>query len=314
MGGRLFATPLLAMIMLSVHPAGALPVVSEMRVTEHQSLTRVMLTLNQHVDFKTFTLPHPHRVVVDMPEVGWTMRSQTVPTGGSIVDGLRHGRNRSGTSRLVIDCRKPVMVRDASLQQVRSGVFRLVIAISEASAAPGGVLVEAVEGGHVAAATPAAATTVGGVAMQPVIGSTGLAIGDIGPSASIPTAIPFAVAFGTPKPRPKTTSRNDLPKWVVAIDAGHGGQDPGAISLNGEYEKRITLATARALRDELRSFGRYRVLLTRDRDVFIRLRDRIAIARAAGAELFVSIARRQGGESGGARAFRLYTFRTRLGR
>ena len=76
---------------------------------------------------------------------------------------------------------------------------------------------------------------------------------------------------------------------MIAIDPGHGGQDPGAISPAGFYEKQITLATARALRDELQATGRYKVMLTRNRDVFIRLRDRIAIARAAGADLFLSL-------------------------
>ncbi len=80
-----------------------------------------------------------------------------------------------------------------------------------------------------------------------------------------------------------------MPQWVVAIDPGHGGQDPGAISLGGDYEKRITLAIARALREELAALGRYKVVFTRNNDSFIRLRDRIAIARAAGADIFVSL-------------------------
>jgi N-acetylmuramoyl-L-alanine amidase len=76
---------------------------------------------------------------------------------------------------------------------------------------------------------------------------------------------------------------------VVAIDAGHGGQDPGAISLSGAYEKQITLAMARALREELKTLHRYKAVLTRNSDRFIRLRDRIAIAHAAGADLFISL-------------------------
>jgi N-acetylmuramoyl-L-alanine amidase len=59
--------------------------------------------------------------------------------------------------------------------------------------------------------------------------------------------------------------------------------------LHGAHEKEITLTAARELREELKELRRYRVLLTRDRDIFIRLRDRIAIARAAGADLFISL-------------------------
>ncbi len=76
---------------------------------------------------------------------------------------------------------------------------------------------------------------------------------------------------------------------VIVIDPGHGGVDPGATGVSGTYEKHITLAMARELKTMLERNGRYRVHLTRDRDVFIRLRERIAIARAQGADLFVSL-------------------------
>lgn len=288
---QLFAVSLFAIVALATHPALAVPLVSDMRVGEHQSLTRVVLTLNQRVDFKAFTLPYPHRVVVDMSEVQWRPRSTGVPSGDGVIDGIRHGRNASG-SRLVIDCRKPVSVRDVSMQEDRSGAFRLIIDIAATpSAGSRNALAEAVANSN-AATVPVTKTVVGGAAMMPVIGSTGLAVGDIGPAPPLQQAtgtIGIGAAFGAPKARPQTPPRIAVPTWVVAIDAGHGGQDPGAISLSGMYEKRITLATARALREELKALGRYRVLLTRDRDVFIRLRDRIAIARAAGADLFISL-------------------------
>lgn len=76
---------------------------------------------------------------------------------------------------------------------------------------------------------------------------------------------------------------------VVALDPGHGGIDPGAISPHGLYEKNITLATARELARELESSGRYRCALTRRSDRFVPLRARVARARAARAELFLSI-------------------------
>jgi N-acetylmuramoyl-L-alanine amidase len=76
---------------------------------------------------------------------------------------------------------------------------------------------------------------------------------------------------------------------VVALDAGHGGVDPGAISPRGLYEKTVTLATARELARRLNSGGRYRAILTRGRDAFVPLRQRVARARANRAELFLSI-------------------------
>ena len=76
---------------------------------------------------------------------------------------------------------------------------------------------------------------------------------------------------------------------LVAIDAGHGGEDPGAISPGGLYEKTVTLAMARELARQLEITGRYRPLLTRRGDVFVPLRERVARARAKQAELLLSI-------------------------
>jgi N-acetylmuramoyl-L-alanine amidase len=76
---------------------------------------------------------------------------------------------------------------------------------------------------------------------------------------------------------------------TVALDPGHGGIDPGAIGLSGVYEKDIVLATARDLARLLRATRRFRVVMTRDSDEFIPLRDRVARAQTAGADLFLSI-------------------------
>jgi N-acetylmuramoyl-L-alanine amidase len=101
----------------------------------------------------------------------------------------------------------------------------------------------------------------------------------------------------TLKPRRKPI--NTLP--MIVIDAGHGGVDPGAISVTGYKEKQLTLDYARALRDALLATRRYRVTVTRadDRfikvtvtradDRFIKLRDRMGVAQRAGGDLFISL-------------------------
>ncbi len=78
-------------------------------------------------------------------------------------------------------------------------------------------------------------------------------------------------------------------KRVIVLDAGHGGPDPGNLGVIGVHEKVITLKIARAVRDELQRTGRYDVYLTRDRDIFHKVRERFRIARRRGAELFISI-------------------------
>lgn len=76
---------------------------------------------------------------------------------------------------------------------------------------------------------------------------------------------------------------------LVMVDAGHGGTDPGAIAAGGVYEKDIVFGFAQALVARLESGGRYRVRMTRDRDVFVPLAERVRLAREARADLFVSI-------------------------
>ena len=78
-------------------------------------------------------------------------------------------------------------------------------------------------------------------------------------------------------------------KPLIVIDAGHGGQDPGAIGIGKTHEKEITLAYAKALREALLRTGRYRVAITREDDRFIMLAERVAIARKAKADVFISL-------------------------
>lgn len=78
-------------------------------------------------------------------------------------------------------------------------------------------------------------------------------------------------------------------KPLIVIDAGHGGQDPGATGLNGVREKKITLEIAQVLRQAFLRTARYRVALTRADDRYIMLTDRVAIARKLGADIFISL-------------------------
>jgi N-acetylmuramoyl-L-alanine amidase len=95
------------------------------------------------------------------------------------------------------------------------------------------------------------------------------------PEPIVPAYIPI------PKPKPE--------RFVIVIDAGHGGVDPGAIGALGTKEKNITLRYAQHLRDVLRASGRYKVVMTRDGDKFIPLRGRLKKAQEAQGHLFISL-------------------------
>lgn len=106
-------------------------------------------------------------------------------------------------------------------------------------------------------------------------------------AAAGPTLAAAPRQRGSARPGPKAGSQPPLP--LVTLDPGHGGKDPGAIGVSGTYEKHIAFATAQELRRLLLASGKCRVALTRGRDVFIPLPDRVGIAQRQGASLFVSM-------------------------
>ena len=106
-----------------------------------------------------------------------------------------------------------------------------------------------------------------------------------GALAAAPAQSPTQAKAPALQPRPSVRP----PAPLVMLDPGHGGKDPGAIGVSGTYEKQVSLATAFELKRQLEASGRYRVALTRARDVFVPLDDRVAKAQASGAALFVSI-------------------------
>jgi N-acetylmuramoyl-L-alanine amidase len=99
--------------------------------------------------------------------------------------------------------------------------------------------------------------------------------------------LPASAVVASARPARHPAAARTAP--LVVLDPGHGGKDPGAIGVSGTYEKHIAFAAAGELARQLRASGRYRVSMTRENDVFIPLEDRVAIAQAHGAALFVSL-------------------------
>jgi N-acetylmuramoyl-L-alanine amidase len=112
-----------------------------------------------------------------------------------------------------------------------------------------------------------------------VAGLTGLTAFALGAPAVLAQSAKKSIAKPTPLPRPK----------LVFLDPGHGGRDPGALGVRGTQEKVVVMAIARELQRELLAGNRYRVLLTRTFDAYVPLRERVARAQAANADLFLSL-------------------------
>lgn len=226
---------------------GQLAAVTNIRLGDHGTMTRVVLDITSPLSARIFTLREPYRVVVDLPEVDWQVLGDGAGLKGGVVESLRFGLFQPGTSRLVLDTAAPVKVANTfTLDPSRGLPYRFVLDLERVSAD---------EFDRLAALAPPA------------------------PSPVAPAAV-----VSLP-PVPERPSR----KPMIVIDAGHGGVDPGAIGRSGTQEKRVTLAMALELRKQLEGTGRYRVSLTRETDVFLRLQERVQKARAAGADLFLSI-------------------------
>jgi N-acetylmuramoyl-L-alanine amidase len=260
------AIPLLVLVCclaLGARPSqGADTIVTDVRVGLNSGTTRFVLDLTKKVDSTVFTLADPYRIVIDLPEVGWRLPSRPLPKGIGVLHKLRYGLFSPGTTRVVLDTTGPAKIEQVfMLKPSGAHGYRIVLdVVSDSRAA----FIKNLKRPPVRVAfTPQA------------------------PSKSASVAQPKAeqAALRMPLQKPKKSTK----KKVIALDPGHGGIDPGTVGRRGVYEKHITLAMARELKKQLEKSGKYKVVLTRQRDVFIRLRDRVARARKAGADLFISI-------------------------
>jgi N-acetylmuramoyl-L-alanine amidase len=256
--------------------AAAKPAITDARLGVEPGLTRVVISLSQRSDFRVFTLADPYRVVIDMSEVEWKVPSGTKLQGQGLVAGMRYGLFKAGTSRVVLDLMEPSEVARAEFVPPSNGEpLRLLVDLRpvpetqfRAQLKSSAVSYSAIAA--IAPITKPAARTLGSTGSG-TGGGTGAATGSLGGSAA-----------KQPIEEPKRG------KPLIVIDPGHGGIDPGAVgsSIN---EKQLTLAVAKALKKELEDTGKFRVLLTRSRDVYIPLRERFGLAREKGADLFISL-------------------------
>lgn len=238
-------------------PQAVMPVVLALRLREEEERARVVIELSDPVDYQIFTLTDPNRIVVDMPEVLWGGAENALPIGNGIVRSYRYGLFREGNSRFVIDLNSPVAVSSPQILPPENGFgFRLLLDLYPTST-------EAFEAD---AGWPHAFRGEARFGQAPA-----------GLERSQNLAGADSAAIGTTEKR------------VIVVDAGHGGIDPGTHGASGLQEKDVVLAVAKELRDKLESTGRYIVHLTRESDFFIPLRGRVEIARAADADLFLSL-------------------------
>ena len=264
--------------------------VNSLRIGTHPDKTRIVIDVPRRTDFRAFILQNPARLVVDLPSFVWNAGRPDTPPG-SLTGPVRHGLLQPGISRIVIDLQKPATLKSAFFLPAGASVSDRVV-IDIAPAPPGwnpaqermfGSLGSVPEGGAPSSPPPAPRPA------QAKEQSLRLPPSKPGIQADKQATLEETSAITTPPPAAKARSGKSSKKPVIVIDAGHGGQDPGAIGANGMNEKTITLAAAKELKKQLEATGRYRVHLTRDKDRFIKLHERVKMGRQFGADLFISL-------------------------
>src|SRR5690606_20874463 len=245
--------------------------------------TRAEIVLDAEASYSLLTLAGPDRLVVDLP--GVELRPGTaVPAGQGLVRSVRTGHPVPGTTRIVFDLAAPVAVLQPRMEASPGGHCLVLQWPGDgAPAAPTtpqrdeAAIAAAILNGQVAAS---AAATDRLIAQLPVSQQQ---------PAQVPVAPPPAPAPAPSPVQPKAVPPAPTRPLIIAIDAGHGGQDPGAIGKGGRREKDVTLAISRELARQVNETPGLQAYLVRDTDTFIPLYKRARLARQAGADMFVSI-------------------------
>ena len=248
----------LGLVLLSWLPAAAQDLsalarldVAGSSIADEGDRLSITLSLSQPVPWRVRVADDPRRLIMDFREVDWSGIA-ALKVDSALVSDLRAGSFRPGWSRLVMDLRVPLQVETAVMET-------------------GGIDTGGIDTGGQGAtvrlrlgpATPDAFAT---AAAQP---------------EPPDWALPPAAAVPEPQPRGEGP-------LIVVLDPGHGGIDPGA-ERDGHTEAALMLTFARALKELLIRDGGFRVVMTREEDVFVPLETRISIARAAGAHVFLSL-------------------------
>ena len=262
--------------------AGTLVLLSPLQIARGASLigvrvwpaadyTRVTLEHDAPLQFNQFMVREtpPLRLVVDIEGIDLTPTLKElvgkVDANDPYIQLVRIGQNRPRVVRLVIELKEDVRPQVFSLDPVGPYQHRLVMDLYPVQPPdPLMALLREQEARQRTGAPPRE-------------------------DAGLERDIERSIAGASPRERPSGNGGSVRRFITVAIDPGHGGEDPGAVGKRGTYEKTVTLSIARRLERMIRDEADMRVLLTRDGDYFVPLGQRVAKARRVQADLFVSL-------------------------
>jgi len=286
-------------------PVQAATTIDNVRVYRAPEYTRFVFDVSEPAQYQVLPDVAPGRVVIDFRGAALKANLETVDLKDSPVRRVRSGLQADGTIRVVLDLAVPIRVSSFALPPTELYGHRLVVdlydLVPEAKAPVDAPAADAAaqQAGAAVALPPATAPVP--PAGAPLSTPPALPLPATGaPPASLPSqaSVPSPVQpLPPPSPAP-TKSASATPVMapinaravVVAIDAGHGGEDPGAMGANKTREKDVVLAIARAVREQMLLEPGMRPVLIRDGDYYIGLKERRVTARRKhNADLFLSI-------------------------
>jgi N-acetylmuramoyl-L-alanine amidase len=260
------------------------------RVWPADDYTRVTLESDQALSARHQLLQNPPRLLIDID--GLTLDPALRELVGKVqsddpyIAGVRVGQNAPRVVRLVLDLKQPVAPQQFALEPVAAYKHRLVFDLYPTREHdPLLALVREKE-----AADQQAAQSVRD-ALGELIQRVDRPMLPAPPAAAPAASVPMQTKAPPRPPEPASAEeqRRIDRLIIVALDPGHGGEDPGAIGPGGTREKDVVLQIALQLRDRLNALPNLRVMMTRDGDYFVPLHERVRKARRVQADLFVSI-------------------------
>ncbi len=241
------------LLSLLAHGSARAAQIVAVRVWPAADYTRVTLENDSQLKATHFTIRDPHRLVVEVEGVDLDPKLKSlvakIQSNDPYIAQVRVGQNRPGVVRLVFDLKEEVQPQVFTLDPVGEYKHRLIFDLYPVTAPD--PIAELLKNGRL---TP------------------------------IPTDNVPADVAGNDDKAPSFTRM-----VTIALDPGHGGEDPGAIGRGGSQEKQVVLSIAKRLKARLEQQPNVRVMLTRDGDYFVPLNVRVQKARKVQADLFVSI-------------------------
>ena len=224
---RTLCLAMLALLLMGQTQAFAAASINDIRMWTAPDHTRLVFDLSQKINYELFRLHNPERIVLDLTKTRMNAKISKLELPDPVLLSIRHGKQHSGTTRIVLDVKDGVSPRSFLLKKGNGKSNRLVIDLM-------------------------------------------------------------------PKQKQVVKSKQQQPKSkqhdiIIAVDAGHGGEDPGAIGPHKLYEKKITLGIAKALAKLINAQPGMKAVLIRKGDYFVKLRNRVKKVRAAGADMMISI-------------------------